>query len=166
MSKPFGEDEEDDVPAQKVGLKKISTQKSIFDSLPQKPNQEDLEKKVKDIQERASQYKSRTADLAVKFNKTLADKTLPQNKNLFQTELESELLRDMVRLAQEINQDILERDGEGSLSWITLLLKTCFNQRDKINKLEYTVSQLEKKLEPAKLNELINSILDSKKNSE
>jgi hypothetical protein len=72
----------------------------------------------------------------------------------------------MIRLAQEINEDELERTGEGSLSWITLLLKTCFNQRDKINRLEYSVSQLEKKIDPAHLSELISVVLDSKKKSE
>lgn len=166
---PFDEEDDNNDPApksQKVGLKKVSSQKSIFDSMPKKPNQEDLDQKVKGIQERASQYKSRTADLAVQFNKTLADKTLQQNKNLFQNELENELLKNMVRLAQEINADVLERDGEGSLSWITLLLKTCFNQRDRINKLEYSLAQLEKKMDPAKLNELIYGAIDSKKSSE
>jgi hypothetical protein len=165
---PFDEEDDNDPSpqSQKVGLKKVSSQKSIFDSMPKKPNQEDLDQKVKGIQERASQYKSRTADLAVQFNKTLADKTLQQNKNLFQNELENELLKNMVRLAQEINADELERDGEGSLSWITLLLKTCFNQRDRINKLEYSLNQLEKKTDPVKLTELINSALDGKKSSE
>jgi len=165
---PFDEEDDNDLSpqSQKVGLKKVSSQKSIFDSMPKKPNQEDLDQKVKGIQERASQYKSRTADLAVQFNKTLADKTLQQNKNLFQNELENELLKNMVRLAQEINADELERDGEGSLSWITLLLKTCFNQRDRINKLEYSLNQLEKKTDPVKLTELINSALDGKKSSE
>jgi hypothetical protein len=167
MPKPFGEDDEEEImPSQKVGLKKVSSQKSIFDSIPKKPTQDQLDQNVKGIQERASQYKSRTAELATQFIKTLADKTLQQNKNQFQNEIESELLRNMVRLAQEINADIAERDGEGSLSWITLLLKTCFNQRDKINRLEYSISQLEKKTDPAHLSELINTVLDSKKKSE
>lgn len=166
---PFDEEDEDDASSEqshKVGLKKVSTQKSIFDDVVEKPSQQDLDVKVKGIQERGSHYKSRTAELAIQFNKTLADKTLPQNKNLFQNELEGELLKNMVRLAQEINADNSEREGEGSLSWITLLLKTCFNQRDKINKLEYTVSQLDKKLDPANLSNLIDAAVDKSKKSE
>jgi hypothetical protein len=53
----------------------------------------------------------------------------------------------MIKLAVEINTDPNEQEGMGSLMWIVLLLKTCVSQRDRINKLEYSVSQLEKKLE-------------------
>lgn len=154
---PF--DEEEDVPtiqSQKIGLKQVSSQKSIFDSMPKKPSQEEFTQQVRHIQERASGYKAKTAELALQFNKAIADKTLAVNKNSFQKEMEVEILRNMVKLAQDINSDIQEREGEGSLSWITLLLSTCFKQRDKINNLEYAVSQLEKKIDA----------LDKKKSSE
>jgi len=154
---PF--DEEDDVPtiqSQKIGLKQVSSQKSIFETLPKKPTQSEFTEQVRQVQERASGYKARTADLASQFNKAVADKTLAINKNNFQKEMEIEVLRNMVKLAQEINSDFNEREGEGSLSWITLLLSTCFKQRDKINNLEYVISQLEKKVDA----------LDKKKSSE
>lgn len=167
---PFDEEDDDsDQPSaqsQKVGLKKVSTQQSIFDSIPKKPTQTDLDQKVKKVQDRVSKYKLKTAELAVQFNKTMADRTLFQNKNLFQKEMENELLRNMVRLAQEINSDGLEREGEGSLSWITLLLKTCFQQRERINNLEFALAQLEKKTDPTVLNDLILKVLDSQKKSE
>ena len=166
---PFDEEEQDTEPSaqsQKVGLKNVSSQKSIFADMPKKVSQEDFENKVKKVQEKKSRYKTKTADLAVQFYKTMSDKHLSQNKNAFQKELENELLKNMVRLAQEINSDGEEREGEGSLSWITLLLKTCFNQRDKINELEYSILQLDKKTDPERLIELINVTLDGKKNSE
>lgn len=143
---PFDE-EDSDQPEQskKVTLKNVSSQKSIFDSMPKKPTPEEFDQKVKRVQERASHYKAKAADLATQFNKAMADKTLPQNKNMFQQELERDLLQQMVQLAIDINNDPNEKEGMGSLSWITLLLKTCFSQRDKINRLEYAVSQLEKK---------------------
>lgn len=168
---PF--DEEEDLPSiqsQKIGIKKVSTQKSIFEGVPRKPTQEDLNQKVKEIQERDSSYKTKTVELAIQFNKIIADKTLPSNKNPFQKEMEIDLLRDMVKLAQEINADIKEREGEGSLSLIILLLKTCLFQRNKINVLEYMLSQLEKKNDPVYLMDLvskeINKALDNKKKSE
>lgn len=157
---PF--DEEDDVPtiqSQKIGLKQVSSQKSIFDSMPKKPTQEEFTEQVRTVQERESSYKVRTANLAVQFNKSMANKTLATNKNMFQKEMEIEILKNMVKLAQEINSDIKEREGEGSLSWITLLLKTCFNQRDKINALEFRISQIENIPE-------ISKALDKKKISE
>lgn len=158
---PFDEEDENDEPSeksQKIGLKKVSTQKSIFDSMPKKATQEDFELSIKKVQERDSKYKTKMADLAVQFFKALSDKTLFQNKNLFQKELDNELLKNMIGLAQEINADIKEREGEGSLSLITLLLKNSLNQRDKINKLEYEIVQLNKKI--------INLPLDSNKKSE
>lgn len=154
---PF--DEEEDVPtiqSQKIGLKQVSSQKSIFDTMPKKPTQSEFTEQVRQVQERASGYKAKTADLASQFNKAMADKSLALNKNNFQKEMEVEILRSMVKLAQEINADFNEREGEGSLSWITLLLSTCFKQRDKLNNLEYVVSQLEKKIDA----------LDKKKSSE
>lgn len=169
---PF-DDEDTDLPSvqsQKVGLKNVSTQKSIFDSMPKKPSQEDLDSKVKVIQERASHYKAKAADLATQFNKAMADKTLAQNRNSFQTSVEKELLGQMVQLAIDINTDPVEKEGMGSLSWIVLLLKTCFSQRDKINLLEYQVSQLTAKTDPKNLSDLVSKeiekALDKLKKSE
>lgn len=143
---PFDEDDsEQPEQPKKVGLKNVSSQKSIFESMPKKPTPEEFDQKVKRVQERASHYKAKAADLAMQFNRAMSDKTLPQNKNMFQQELEKDLLQQMVQLAIDINNDPNEKEGMGSLSWITLLLKTCFSQRDKINRLEYAVSQLEKK---------------------
>lgn len=146
---PFDEEDNDQpsVQSQKLGLKNVSSQKSIFDSVPKKPTQGDLDTTVKKIQERASNYKAKAAELALQFNKSMADKTLVQNRNMFQQEVEKELLKSMVELAVDINNDPNEKEGMGSLSWITLLLRTCFSQRDKINRLEYAVSQLEKKFD-------------------
>lgn len=144
---PFDEEDTDQqsVQSQKLGLKKVSSQKSIFDSMPKKPSQEDLDAKVAAAQKRASNHKVKAMELASQFNKAMADKTLPQNRNMFQKEVEKELLGKMVQLAVDINGDPNEQyDGMGSLGWITLLLRTCFGQRDKINLLEYRVEQLEK----------------------
>lgn len=155
---PFDEEDNDQqsIQSQKVGLKKVSSQKSIFDSIPKKPTQQDLDQHVQKTQERMSSYKSKTAELAIAFNKTMSDKTLSSNKNMFQKEMEIDLLKNMIKLAQEINGDVREREGEGSLSWITLLLRTCFSQRDKINSLQYSLEALEKKLDPSYLNDLVS----------
>jgi len=171
---PFDDDDEDtnqqSIQSQKIGLKNVSTQKSIFDSMPKKPSQEDLNRKVNVIQERASHYKAQAADLASKFNKAMADKKLAQNRNMFEVSLEKELLVQMVQLAIDINLDPIEKEGMGSLSWIVLLLKTCFSQRDKINLLEYQVAQLTEKIDPKNLSDLVSkeieNALDKLKKSE
>lgn len=144
---PF--DEEETKPSkqsQRIGLqKKVSSQPSVLDSLPKKTPPEEFKKQVEQIQERDSSYKAKAAKLAAEFYKAMGDKTLAQNKNQFQKEIELELLRDMVKLAQEVNAAIEEREGEGSLGWITVLLRTALGQRDKINDLEYRLYVLEKK---------------------
>lgn len=145
---------DDDKPSEqskKIGIRKVSSQKSIFDDAPKKPSQEDLQKNAKKAEENFSENKTRAYQLANDFLRAMEDKTLPENKNVFQKDMEKELLRNMSNLAQEINSDPLELDGVGSLSWIVLLLKTCLTQRDKINTLEYNVrdklSKIEKKLQ-------------------
>jgi hypothetical protein len=146
---PFDEEDNDQQSVQsgKLGLKKVSSQKSIFDSIPKKTTPDEFERNVKKVQERVSNNKSRAADLAFQFNKAMQDKTLPQNRNMFQQDMERDLLKQMVELAVIINNDGKEQEGMGSLSWITILLRTCFSQRDKNNVLEYRLSQLEKKLD-------------------
>lgn len=166
---PF--DEEDDTPEpSKVGLKNVSSQKSIFDNMPKKPSQEDFEKKVHQNQEKLSSYKNRAAELSSNYFKIINDKTLKQNKNIFVQDMEKELLTKMIQLAMEINNDPAEAEGMGSLTWIAQLFKLSLIQRDKINQLEYTLSQLEKKLDTNYLLTLISkeikNLLDKKKDSE
>jgi hypothetical protein len=144
---PF--DEEDDVEQKsiqnKTGLNKVSSQKSIFDNIPKKPSSEDFDEKVKQVNEQNSLYKQRAAEYSIQFKKTIADKTLQQNRNVFSNELEQEIVSKMIRLAADINEDPNEQEGMGSLMWVALLMKTCLYQRDRINDLEYSVSQLKKK---------------------
>ena len=144
---PFNEEEDLTPKVPKIGLKNVSSQKSIFDAKPKKPSQEDFDNKVQKIQETNSGYKAKAADLALQFRKLLEDKTLLQNKNVFARELEKEILTNMAELAIEINNDPHEQEGMGSLGWVILLLKTVLSQRDRINNLEYTISLLDKKIE-------------------
>jgi hypothetical protein len=166
---PFDEDEvKPSKQSEKIGLKgKVSGQKSVFDGQPKKPSPAEFSEQVKEVSQRASTYKQKASELAVQFNRAMVDKTLTSNRNVFGVDAEQELLLNMVRLAQEVNADPNEREGEGSLSWIILLLKTCFTQRDRINQLEYTVSQIDKKY--AALSKEIATLgakVDTKKDSE
>jgi hypothetical protein len=163
---PFDEEtnqEEPTIQSQKVGLKKVSSQKSIFDKMPKKPSTEEFEKQVKKAVENNSTYKSKASELAFAFNKAMNDKTLRQNKNIFSNDMEKELLTKMVQLAIDINNDEVEGMDMGSMSWITLLLKTCFSQRDRINTLEYSILQLEKKITSENLLKIISPIDKTKK---
>ncbi|MDD5704269.1 MAG: hypothetical protein PHU23_19725 [Dehalococcoidales bacterium] len=143
---------------------------SMFDSRRKKPTQQEFQQQVQQTQETQSGYKKRAAELFVQFQRAMADKTLPQNRNVFNAESDKELLQNMIILAAEINSDPNERESEGSLTWIVLLLKTCFTQRDRLNELEYNISVLNKKLDPTAMSDFINKeiskALDKKKGSE
>jgi hypothetical protein len=150
MKKEPFDDEQDEAAqsaqSKKVGLKKVSTQQSIFDSMPKKPSQEDLDSRVRRAINQSTDYKQRAAELALQFKKSVEDRTIPENKTPFQREIEKELLIKMMQLAIEINNDDNEDEGMGSLGWIALLMRTAFMQRDKINRMEYTIAQLEQKI--------------------
>lgn len=167
---PFEEKDPKDF-APKIGLKKKDAgQKSMFEGKPKAPTQQEFTKQVEDVQEKMSGYKARAAELFIAFNKAIMDKTLPQNRNIFNIESEKEILQSMIQLAIEINNDPNEQEGMGSLTWITCLLKTCLSQRDRINELEYTMGLLQKKLDSNALVDYINKeiakALDKKKVSE
>lgn len=142
----FDEETQDLDLSKNKNLRKVSSQKSIFDNAAKKPSQEDFENKVKQYHEKSIGYKTKAAELSNKFKNALLDKTLVQNKNIFANEVETELLSDMVTLAMEVNNDPNEQESMGSLMWIILLLKTSLMQRDKINELEYKIFQLEKQI--------------------
>jgi len=141
---PFEKDTQPIVPS-KSNLKQVSSQKSMFDAPNKKITQQDFDKKVNDIQDKVLDYKKKVSDLALKFKKIIDDKTLRQNKSIFANELEQEVLADMINLGVEINNDPNEKEGMGSMSWITMLLKQTLSQRDRINELEYEIFQLKKK---------------------
>lgn len=167
---PFDEKDPKDF-APKIGLKKQTTgQKSMFEGKPKAPTQQEFQKQVEGAQEKIAGYKKRAADLFVQFNKSILDKTLPQNRNVFNIESEKEMLQNMIQLAIEINNDPNEQEGMGSLTWITCLFKTTLAQRDRINELEYLLSSLQKKLDSGVLSDYINKeitkALDKKKASE
>jgi len=166
---PFDEDEvKPSKQSEKIGLKgKVSGQKSVFDGQPKKTSPAEFNEQVKEVTQRETGYKQRASDLAIQFNRAMADKTLTTNKNVFGNDAEQELLLNMVRLAQEVNADSREREGEGSLSWIILLLKTCFTQRDRVNQLEFSLFQNEKKYAAlSKEIAALSSRVDTKKDSE
>lgn len=151
----------------KVGLKKVSGQQSMFDGKPKPPTQEEFRQQVQSVQDTKTGYNKRAAELFMKFSKTMSDKTLPQNRNIFNNEAERELQLDMVNLAKDINADQNEPEGEGSLTIIICLIKACLAQRDRLNELEYA---LQKKIDAPGITDLIKkeiaAALDAKKSND
>lgn len=137
--------------APKIGVKKVSSQKSIFDQQQKKKNPtENLDKRANDILDKSHGYQQKIAELALQFKKIMMDKTLDPNKSPIAKELEKDTLKTIIRLASEINNDVDEKESEGSLSLIALLFSTCLAQRDRMNYLEYNLSNLFKEFEKLK----------------
>lgn len=143
-------------PKDRLKLNPIKGQPSMFDNQPKKPTQEEFQQQVQVSQEKLSGYKKRAADLFLQFSKVINDKTLPQNRNVFNTETEKEMLQNIMQLGIDVNNDPNEQEGMGSLSLLTFLFKTCLAQRDKINELEYSFQSLTKKLDAHVLTDFIS----------
>jgi hypothetical protein len=151
---PFDEEEDTRV-ENKKGLKKVSSQNSIFDSAPKKPTQSEFEGEVRSVEKQISLYKNKAAEYSALFKKRMCDTNL--NPTIFDKDIENELLNSMINLSSEMNNDAHEQEGIGSLLWIILMLKTFFMQRDKITKLTYELSQCKQKLEEAEFNKAVFS---------
>jgi hypothetical protein len=135
----------------KTGLK-LSNEKSLLNAIPKQPTKEDFEQKAAAVNQQLNDYSNRAVDLALQFKKALEDKTLLQNKSPFAFDAERELLSKLTQLGQDMNTDEYEKEGQGSLGLVLLLFRSVLIQRDKINSLEYSLSELErevKRLTPA-----------------
>lgn len=145
---PFDEEEQEETHSPtKDGLKKVSSQPSLFDKMPKKPTQADLDYKVQQVQERATGYKLKVSEFAIAFNNAVKDKTLRKNKNIIQRDMERELVDEMIKFAFQVNEDPNEQEGAGSVSLILLLLQANLFHRDRINELEYNQAQMQKKID-------------------
>lgn len=156
---PFDEEEEQAV-TERVKLKQVSSQKSIFDNQEKKPSKEDLEAKANVVENRINSNKVKGSQLATKFKKIMTERTLLENKSVFEKDAEKELLTDLISFANELNNDPNESEGIGSLALISIILKNLIDTRDRINKLEYNLLFVEKSLkqELSSINKKISEI--------
>jgi hypothetical protein len=164
---PFDEKDPKDF-APKTGLKQVAGPKSMFEGKPKPPTPQEHQQKVRVIEENKSEYKMRSVDLFTQFRKAMNDKTLQQNRSAFVTDTQKEMLKNMIQLGIDMNNDPNEpEDGNGSLTLIICLLTTCLEQRDRINDLEYAITTVQKKLESTALADYISKeitkALDKKK---
>ena len=139
---PFDEDDESE--QKKPGLNKLSGQKSMFANQPKKPNFAEFEQSVSKAENSIKSDKQEMGDLTFQFLKIMKNKTLEENKTTFERDLEREILQKIVNLSTKINNDPIQKEGEGSMACIALALRTCFLQRSRINELEYKLSQVKK----------------------
>jgi hypothetical protein len=155
MSKPFEEPEI--IAKPKIGLKKPEN-KSMFDNQPkkqEKAQQEEFKQRASEVNERFNSYNERAMEAVSSFMKLLDDQTIAKNKSSFAPQLEQEVIGKFQNLALDMEADELQPNGMGSIGVVTFLLKVALIQRDKINQLDYAISQLQ-----GKVKEVIAKSLD------
>lgn len=84
-------------------------------------------------------------ELGKAFLNILNDKTLPENKGPIAKSTEVEILTGLIEYGTSINNDENESEGAGSISIIMILLRSILILKDKINALEYSINNQNKK---------------------
>lgn len=124
--------------------------------LAQKKVQQDFQKRVMETHKRLEGNLKSAYELGKEFNQLMNDTRLAQNIGPMEQSFENEIVRKLVNYAIAVNGDEQEKEGMGSVSLITLLLKTMFKMRNKLNQLSYDNHNLERRI-----NQLEKSILSS-----
>jgi hypothetical protein len=147
---PFQYEQPEVVPTRELKLKpKVSEEKQRAKSKEQHQQelQERFDKLADQVTETQADRRQTAFDLAKQFITSARDRTLPTNKGVVAQDVETEMRRNLIAFATEINNDANEPlDCMGSMAVFNLLIKTIFEQRDRINELEYQIVQVDKKL--------------------
>lgn len=146
------------------GLKKVSSKKSMFDSLPKKPSFEEFEKNASEANNKINNYNQQMVKLATKFRSIMEDKTLLANKSIITKSIEKECLKDLIEIAQEINNDENEPMCQGSNGLLALTFNMLLYLKDRANYLEFHLSETINKnnLLTNKVQELEVNLLEKK----
>jgi len=109
------------------------------------PKKTTFDDRAKEIFSTNEKFKSKIAELALKYKEVLEDKTLIKNKGYLSNNKEQEVINNLIQIASDINNDESQPiNGFGSISLNTLLLKCMILMRNRMNELEFTVEQLKK----------------------
>ena len=102
-----------------------------------------LDQNVEKVLEAESQNKKEGSILLNRFWGVCNDKTVSKNKTEIQKSVEKELIANLTDFAFKLNNDPTQQDdGMGSVVVLMVLIKAFWNQKDRINDLEYEMLQL------------------------
>ena len=140
--RPFEEEQ----PEEEEESRRIDKGVKLENKRPSKRDQSGFEEKADEYMAAVQKRNHEMLTLAKEIVKISKDKTLSQNKTTMVRDLENSTLSKIVKIAVEINQDESEAEGMGSIALINLLFKVVLIQRERINDLDYELSQLKKNL--------------------
>lgn len=126
-----------------IGIK--NTNKSRFANQPKKPNPAQFSEAVYAKENKLKTNLKNIIEATTTLVSLFRNKKLKQNKDDFHVSLENETIQSFIDFCAEKNDDVdAQFNGEGSLTAISLLIKLSLEQKDRINFLEYKLSELEK----------------------
>lgn len=114
-----------------------------------KKEKEEYKKRFDDQASKTIEYHNEKQKVAVevltRFIKAAHDKTLLKNKGSIGVDIDTEIRKDVINLANDLNNDDTEQlNCSGSMAAITAIMKILFDYRDRINELEYKISNMKK----------------------
>jgi len=127
---------------------RLDNKKSRFRPPPSnEPPDYNFEERANALAQKIQARNHKGIELASQFMELMKSKILDENRSKLANQSEGDLRKQLISWLVEINNDEDEElDGMGSAGVITLLLKTFFVQRDRINSLEFRLASLEKEL--------------------
>lgn len=143
-------DDNEAPPLRGKGTKLNNKQSSI--PAPKQNQAEVFSEKATMVFNKFEEFKKRTWELSAKFKSFIEDRILPENRSIITKELETEVLNNLISLANEMNADEHQPEGIGGVALSMLLMKCLLIQRDTISTLAYKIDKLEKQLVVVKSN--------------
>lgn len=113
----------------------------------QKQAKKTFEEQAAATHQRLEGHLKEAYELGVEYTKLMADTRLPENVGPFEQGFEKEVVRKLINYGITVNADRQEQEGMGSVSLITLILKSMFKMRDKMNGLSYNQHLLERRVQ-------------------
>lgn len=139
---PFDDDNEN-LPQNK-GLGKVSSKQSMIDKMSstKQDQKNSFQESVDQAEERKSASVQTAQELAIAFNKLMADKTLQSNQDIFTSSIEKDVIKKLLQLSIDLNNDPNEKEGIGSTALFSIMLKNSISNRNRMNAMEYEIHQL------------------------
>ena len=138
-----GDMTDDEASAQRnsgIKLKPSSTRQE------QKQVKQSFRTKVMDTNKRLEGHLQDAYELGMEFHSLMSEKRVPENIGPYERSFEQEIIRKLINYSMTVNRDPNEQEGMGSISLITLLLKSMFKLRDKMNQVSYDNHKLERRV--------------------
>lgn len=132
----FADDFKEDT--EEKGNLKISNSNSRFKKEKSEGHsKQEFDERVSDYKENESNIINKVSDLSIKFKTCLLDKTLPDNKGPAKKDMEKQVIKQLVDLGLQLNNDQNKPEGIGSIGLVNLIMQLMLEQRNRINELEH-----------------------------